>query len=83
MGDNGSHSLTPENVPNPRARKRPRRPERPGYWGAIFFNFRPMTSALLLAKFNLEFEEMTVCEVEHKDFAGFANRTVSSNQLFW
>ena len=37
--DNGSHPLTPENVPNPRARKRPRRPERPRYWGALFFNF--------------------------------------------
>ena len=58
--DNGSHPLTPENVPNPRARKRPRRPERPRYWGALFFNFswfppgspgspfpgRPMASAL-------------------------------------
>ena len=37
--DNGSHPLMPENVPNPRAIKRPRRPERPRYWGALFFNF--------------------------------------------
>ena len=61
MGDNGSHPLTPENVPNPRARKRPEDQKDPGtgaHSSSILADFprvvpgspfpgRPMTSALV------------------------------------